>query len=195
MPETGFAFLAALLPWLASSASEVIGGALSAGGFLAVQAAMSPRSEDEQQVALARAEDYLTRWQSANKWLGAAAALRHPLDQGLIAGADAFEARAMLDRLTAFLLTLEHTDIEREAAFTAVRLRIDDMARKADATPHKPRTRPEAPVTPDVAGPVPTSAPAGGPSPGGSFPWLAVAGVALVAGGAWYALRRKRGAK
>lgn len=170
-PETGFAFLAPLLPFLATAAEWVVGQVASVALFVGITEAMSPRSDEEQARALEGAIAETENLTSVALWLAKTQSLRAQLDT--LSGERAYEARGIVTRLTDFI-GRRVSDIEREAAFTAARLRIADLARQEAATTG-PRGTTPAPVTPSASG--------GGRSSAGTL--LVVGGVVLAAGLAW----------
>lgn len=173
-PETGFLpLLAALVPLLESAAVWVVGQAASAGAFLLVMDALEPRDETEQQAAVDRAISATENLSSTALWMARSVTLE--AGTASLTGTAAFEARAVLSRLRDFL-GRRVSDIEREAAFTAARLRIAELS--APSTPG-PGTAPQPLRAPSAAG--------GGLSTAGTF--LLIGGGLLLVGGLWWGLR------
>lgn len=170
-PETGFAFLAPLLPFLAAAAEWVVGQVASVGLFVGLTEALSPRSDEEQMRVVEGAISEGENFTSVALWLAQTETLRK--QAATLTGQGAFEARQILTRLTEFI-GRRVSDIEREAAFTAARLRIADLARQGAATPGPSGTSP-APGKPSASG--------GGLSSAGTL--ALVGGLVLLGGLAW----------
>lgn len=197
-PESGFFFLA-LIPLLQSAAAAVAGGALSAAGWMAVEAAMSPRSEEEQQAAVSRAVSATQTMISIGKWTAQLSQLWQQLERGILTGERAYEARLKLERFRDFIALPNVSDIEREAAYQMAKMSWGELvAAEAKAKGGAPSASTPKTTQPSTTGGTPGNgttpvvqqdvAASGGGSSAGTVA-LVLVGLVAVGGGIYLATR------
>ena len=210
--ESGFVFLAALWPLLVSAAGHVAGGAVTTATMLGIQAAMTPRSEAEQQAAINQIATTTETFLSIVRWTTKLTELWRQLDSGAVTGQRAYDARVTFERVRDLIGQPQRSDIEREAAYQLARIRWGELVAQetiaaaggtstpTGATPPKtPPTPKPGPQTPSTTGAnagngTPPavhqgSAANGGQSSVGTIA-LVVIGLAVAAGGLYYATRK-----